>query len=157
VNAVWINPRFESPFQDAWYDVSDFCRIAPHYGTNEDLRALCAEAGRRGIRVLLDLVAGHTSIVHPLFRESCRRGSNRYSDWFIWTDSVWTWKAPGVQMVIGYAPRNGNYVSNFFHFQPVLKCGFAVPDPEHPWQQGVDAPGPQAVRRELIRIMKFWL
>ncbi len=157
VNAVWINPCFESPFQDAGYDVSDFYRIATRYGTNEDLRTLCAEANRRGIRVLLDLVAGHTSTAHPWFRESCRAERNRYSDWYIWTDSVWTWKAPGVQMVIGFAQRNGNYVSNFFHFQPALNYGFARPDPEHPWQQRVDAPGPREVRQELQYIMKFWL
>jgi maltose alpha-D-glucosyltransferase/alpha-amylase len=157
VNAVWINPCFESPFQDAGYDVSDFYRVAPRYGTNEDLRTLCAEADQRGIRVLLDLVAGHTSTAHPWFRESCRAERNRHSDWYIWTDSVWTWKAPGVQMVIGYAQRDGNYISNFFHFQPALNYGFANPDPEHSWQQGVAAPGPQAVRQELMRIMKFWL
>jgi maltose alpha-D-glucosyltransferase/alpha-amylase len=62
-----------------------------------------------------------------------------------------------VQMVIGYAERDGNYITNFFHFQPALNYGFARPDPNHPWQQPVDAPGPQAVRQELRNIMKFWL
>ena len=55
------------------------------------------------------------------------------------------------------AERDGNYITNFFHFQPALNYGFAKPDPKHPWQQPVDAPGPQAVRRELKNIMKFWL
>lgn len=157
VNAVWINPCFVSPFGDAGYDVSDFYQVAPRYGTNDDLRELCAEARRRGIRILLDLVAGHTSSEHPWFQASRQPEPNPYSDWYIWTDNIWTWNAPGVQMVIGSAERSGNYVTNFFHFQPALNYGFANPDPNHPWQQPVDAPGPQAVRRELKNIIKFWL
>ena len=157
INAVWLNPCFMSPFQDAGYDVSDFYQVATRYGTNEDLRALFAESRRLGIRILLDLVPGHTSTECAWFKESCKAERNTYSDWYIWTDSVWTWKAPGVQMVIGYAERDGNYITNFFHFQPALNYGFAKPDPDHPWQQPVDAPGPLAVRRELKNIMKFWL
>ncbi len=61
INAVWLNPCFASPFQDAGYDVSDFYQVAPRYGTNDDLRTLFAEARRLGIRILLDLVPGHTS------------------------------------------------------------------------------------------------
>jgi maltose alpha-D-glucosyltransferase/alpha-amylase len=157
VNAVWLNPCFMSPFQDAGYDVSDFYRVAPRYRTNADLRTLFDEARRLGLRILLDLVAGHTSTEHPWFKESCKPECNRYSDWYIWTNSIWTWSAPGVQTVIGYAERDGNYVTNFFHFQPALNYGFANPDPNQPWQQPVDASGPQAVRRELKNIMKFWL
>ena len=157
VDAVWLNPCFASPFGDAGYDVSDFYQIAPRYGTNDDMKRLLAEASKRGIRILLDLVPGHTSTEHPWFQASRRREHNDYSDRYIWTDSVWTWNAPGVQMVIGAAERNANYVTNFFHFQPALNYGFAHPDPNHPWQQPVDAPGPQAARRELKNIMKFWL
>ena len=157
VNAVWLNPCFASPFQDAGYDVSDFYQVAPRYGTNDDLRRLFDEARRLGIRIFLDLVAGHTSTECAWFKESCKSERNPYSDWYIWTDSVWKWSAPGVQMVVGYAERDGNFVTNFFHFQPALNYGFANPDPENPWQQPVDAPGPQAVRQELKNIMKFWL
>lgn len=157
VNAVWLNPCFASPFMDAGYDVSDYYQVAPRYGTNADLVKLFAEARRLGIRIFLDLVPGHTSIENAWFKESCKPERNQYSDWYIWTNSVWAWNAPGVQMVIGYAERDGNYITNFFHFQPALNYGFANPDPNHPWQQPVDARGPQAVRRELRNIMKFWL
>ena len=157
INAMWLNPCFASPFQDGGYDISDFYQVAPRYGTNDDMRLLFDEARRRGIRVLLDLVPGHTSTENAWFKESCKAERNAYSDWYIWTNSVWTWNAPGVQMVIGYSERDGNYITNFFHFQPALNYGFAKPDPDHPWQQPVDAPGPQAVRQELKNIMKFWL
>jgi len=157
VSALWLNPCFVSPFQDAGYDVSDYYRIAPRYGTNEDARRLFAAARQRGIRVLLDLVAGHTSIEHPWFQSSCRHQRNEYSDWYIWTDSAWTWDVPGVRLINGYAERDATYVTNFFYSQPALNYGFANPDPRYPWQQPVDAPGPQAVRREMAKIMRAWL
>ena len=157
VNAIWLNPCFASPFQDAGYDVSNYYQVAPRYGTNADLEKLFAEAHRLGMHIFLDLVPGHTSVENAWFKESCRPQPNEYSDWYIWTDSVWTWSAPGVQTVIGYAQRNANYITNFFHFQPALNYGFAVLDPKHPWQQPVDAPGPRAVRKELRNIIKFWL
>ena len=69
VDAVWFSPLFASPFADAGYDVSDYLSVAPRYGTNEDLVAFVDAARSRGIRVLLDLVAGHTSDQHPWFRE----------------------------------------------------------------------------------------
>jgi 1,4-alpha-glucan branching enzyme len=70
VDAVWFNPCFASPFGDAGYDVSDYLRIAPRYGTNDDMVRFVEEAGRRGIRVVFDLVAGHTSVEHEWFRRS---------------------------------------------------------------------------------------
>ena len=156
VTGLWINPCFESPFHDAGYDVSDFYKVAPRYGTNDDLRNLFAEARKLGMHVMLDLVAGHTSDQHPWFRESQRHERNSYTDWYIWTNSVWTWFAPNQQVVVGAAERDANYIPNFFYFQPALNYGYAQPDPKAPWQQPVDAPGPQAVRAELKNIMRFW-
>ncbi|GAP15598.1 glycosidase [Longilinea arvoryzae] len=155
VTGVWINPCFVSPFQDAGYDVSDYYRVAPRYGTNTDLQKLCAEANRRGMHILLDLVPGHTSIEHPWFQASCKHARNPYSDWFVWTDSVWTPPTPGLQNVRGYAERHAAYITNFFYFQPALNYGFSAP--QESWQQPVDAPGPQAVRKEIRNIMQFWL
>jgi len=76
-NAIWLNPCFESPFGDAGYDVADFYKVAPRYGTNDDLKRLFEEAHRRGMKVVLDLVAGHTSILNPWFIESNRGGLYR--------------------------------------------------------------------------------
>jgi glycosidase len=157
VTGLWINPCFVSPFQDAGYDVADYYRVAPRYGTNDDLRRLFTEAMRRGIRVLLDLVPGHTSIDHPWFKESCKPERNQYSDYYIWTDSAWKWEIPGYKVVSGYSQRNGCYITNFFYSQPALNYGFACPDPNQPWQQPINAPGPQKVRSELKNIMHYWL
>lgn len=157
VTACWLNPCFESPFQDAGYDVTDYYKVAPRYGTNSDLRLLFDEAQKRGLRILLDLVPGHTSIEHPWFKESSKPDRNRYTDYYIWTDSAWKWEVPGYRVVSGHSQRDGSYVTNFFYFQPALNYGFADPDPSQPWQQPVDAPGPRQVRQELKNIMRYWL
>ncbi len=156
ITAIWLNPCFESPFRDAGYDISDFYRVAPRYGTNEDLRELFSAARQLGIRVMLDLVAGHTSDQHPWFRQSQRAEHNSYSDWFIWTNSVWKAPKGRVPYITGESERDGNYLVNFFSFQPALNYGYAKPDPAEPWQQPVDAPGPRAVREEMRKIMAFW-
>ncbi|WP_278814373.1 alpha-amylase family glycosyl hydrolase, partial [Bifidobacterium pullorum] len=133
-NALWINPCFDSPFKDAGYDVRNYLKVAPRYGTNDDLITLFDEAHRRGMHVLLDLVPGHTSEEHPWFRISSRAERNQYSDRYIWTDS-WMSGADGLPFVGGEAPRDGTYVLNFFKCQPALNYGFA--HPERPWQMGV--------------------
>ncbi|MFD0852494.1 alpha-amylase family glycosyl hydrolase, partial [Actinomadura adrarensis] len=81
VNTIWLNPCFASPFRDAGYDVSDYMSVAPRYGTDHDLARLVDESRRRGIRVLLDLVAGHTSDEHPWFQASANDPSD---DRYIW-------------------------------------------------------------------------
>ena len=157
INVCWLNPCFESPFHDAGYDISDYCKVAPRYGTNIDLKHLIDEARIRGIRILLDLVPGHTSIEHPWFKAACKHERNEYSDYYIFTDSAWKWDVPGYRVVNGFSERDASYLTNFFYFQPALNYGFALPDPAQPWQQPVDAPGPQKVRQEIKNIMRFWL
>ena len=66
-NAIWINPCFESPFTDAGYDIADYYKVAPRYGTNDDLKHLFDEAHKKDIRVMLDLVPGHTLLTNTPF------------------------------------------------------------------------------------------
>ena len=99
-NARWIKPCFLSPFGDAGYDVADYYRVAPRYGTNEDLKRLFAEAHKREMHVLLDLVPGHTSVEHEWFRESMKTERNAYTDRYVWTDSVWeAWYFPAGRLL----------------------------------------------------------
>ena len=88
-DAIWLNPFYESPFRDAGYDVTDFYKVAPRYGTNEDFVSLCAEAKKQGIRIVIDLVAGHTSLECEWFQKSAQPDPNEYSNRYIWTNSVW--------------------------------------------------------------------
>lgn len=156
VNAIWMSPVFSSEFRDGGYDITDFYSVAPRYGTNAQLVELVRQAHAKGMKVCLDLVAGHTSDRHPWFLQSMQADTNlHYSDYYIWTDSKD--KRPGGGYVASDAPRDGNYLRNFFDCQPALNYGFARPNPANPWEQPVDAPGPQAVRRELKNIIAFWM
>jgi len=87
--AVWLNPFYESPFRDAGYDASDFYKVAPRYGTNDDARRLFDEFHRKGLRVIVDYVPSYTSIDHPWFKASCDPKPNRHSNWYVWTASTW--------------------------------------------------------------------
>jgi glycosidase len=154
-NAIWINPIYESPFGDAGYDVADFYKTAPRYGTNEDFKNLCAEAHKRGMHVCLDLVAGHTSVAHPWFQQSALDQPNRYSNWYIWMPA--RENVPGSQPFPGEHNRSDRYLPNFFPFQPALNYGYARPDPKEAWQLPTTDPACIAVREELKKVMKFWL
>lgn len=86
VDTVWVSPFFASPQEDFGYDVSDYCGVAPEYGTLQDAERLIDEAHRRGLRVLFDLVLNHTSHQHPWFLESRSSRDNPKADWYIWRD-----------------------------------------------------------------------
>jgi glycosidase len=150
VDAVWFSPLFASPFADAGYDVSDYLTVAPRYGTNDDLAALVDAARGKGIRVLLDLVAGHTSDRHPWFRQ--------------WADDPADHRYIGHERVGppagSWAPvpgrRGGYFLLNFYPCQPALNFGYARPHPEQPWRDAVDAEGPRANRQALKEVMAHW-
>ena len=86
VDAIWITPCFPSPQVDFGYDISDYEDIDPMYGSLQDFDRLIAEANKRGIRILLDFVANHTSDQHKWFRESKSSRTSAYRDWYIWRD-----------------------------------------------------------------------
>ncbi|NOU36571.1 MAG: glycosylase [Kiritimatiellaceae bacterium] len=157
VSAIWVNPCFISPFLDAGYDVADYYHVAPRYGTDADLEKLFREAKKRGIRVLLDLVPGHTSIQHPWFQASCAPEKNEFSNRYIWTGSAWhnggaKWSS---KMIQGFCDRDGSYMINYFCSQPALNFGFAKPD--QPWQLPTTHPDAQATWQEMRNIMRYWL
>lgn len=171
-NAIWLNPCFESGWTDGGYDVINFYKTDPRFGNNTDLVTLVEEAHKRGIRVCLDLVAGHTSDQCEWFKLSAKGDRNdRYADYYIWTDTVSDMEKQIIEerkkstdpqatvkgtFVEKDAPRGKYYQKNYYPSQPALNFGFAKPNPDHSWEQAVDAPGPQAVRREIRNIMAFW-
>ncbi len=154
VNAIWINPCFASPFMDAGYDVEDYLRIAPRYGTNEDAVRFFREAHRRGMRVLLDLVPGHTSDRHPWFRESRKPEKNAYSNRYIWTNNAFDYPE-GFRWQSGLSDRDGNYMVNFFSSQPALNYGFE--ERRYDWQLPPDHPDCRATLEAMKDVMRFWL
>lgn len=173
INAIWLNPVFESGWFDGGYDVIDFYKVDPRFGTNTDLVNLVNEAHKRGIKVCLDLVAGHTSSKCAWFKQSSEADSNQqYSNYYIWTNTISQKEKDGIvkrhqqtdpqastigRYVEADAPRAKYYEKNFFECQPALNYGFAKLDPNKPWEQSVNAPGPSATRQELKNIMAFWM
>ena len=166
VTAIWLNPVYVSGWTDGGYDVIDFYKVDPRFGTNTDLVELVKQAHARGIKVVMDLVAGHSSDQNEWFLQSREAPNLRYSDYYIWpsfkpeTGSNVQMQGGGTllsKFVATDAPRGPYYIKNFFDTQPALNFGFANPDPTHPWEQAVDAPGPMSMRRELKNIMMFWM
>ena len=157
-NALWLNPCFDSPFVDAGYDIRDYYRVAPRYGTNADLKALFDECRKRGMHVLLDLVPGHTSVECKWFKESQKLERNEYTDRYVWTNSVWE-GFEGVGNIMGCirggTEREGCCAVNFYNCQPALNFGFYKKT--KPWQQGIDDEGPRATREAIKDVMRFWL
>lgn len=88
LDAIWITPFFKSPNADFGYDVSDYTAIDPQYGTMADWDNLVAEARKRGIRVLVDLVVNHSSAEHAWFKESRSSRTNAKADWYVWRDGT---------------------------------------------------------------------
>lgn len=86
VDAIWLSPINESPMFDNGYDVSDYYDICHIFGTLEDFKLLLAEAHKRGMKVILDLVINHTSNEHPWFLEARSSRYNPKSDWYLWHD-----------------------------------------------------------------------
>ena len=153
-NALWINPCYDSPFKDAGYDVRDYKKVAPRYGTNNDLYRLFDLAHQKGIRVLLDLVPGHTSEEHDWFKMSSKAEPNDLSGRYIWTGK-WFLGCRNIPYIGGETERASTYLINFFKCQPSLNYGFLKP--EEPWQNPIDHPDAIATREALKDIMRFWL
>ncbi|WP_035768748.1 alpha-amylase family glycosyl hydrolase [Butyrivibrio sp. NC2002] len=153
-NALWLNPVYDSPFKDAGYDVRDYKKVAPRYGTNEDLVRLFEEAHKKGIKVLLDLVPGHTSEEHEWFKKSCEADRNEFSDRYIWTNGAFC-GIGGHPYIGGEAERDGCYMLNFFKCQPALNYG--VLNKTEEWQTPCDSEAAIDTREAMKDVMRFWL
>lgn len=158
--AIWLNPCFESPFLDAGYDVSDYLKAAPRYGTNADLKRLFDEAHRRDMHVMLDLVPGHTSWDHPWFKRSLEPEHNEFSGRYVWSDDAWN-SFEGVGSIMGFmrglSQRNGCVAVNFYSHQPCLNYGFyEIDEGQEAWQQPMDSPDAMATREAMKDVMRFW-
>ena len=86
VDAIWLTPCYPSPQVDFGYDISDYRNIDPQYGTLADFDRLVAEAEKRHIRIVMDMVMNHTSDKHEWFIQSRSSRKNTYRDWYMWRD-----------------------------------------------------------------------
>lgn len=157
VNAIWMNPCYDSSFYDAGYDVRDHYRAAPRYGTNEDLRRLFDAVHAKGMHILLDLIPGHTAIDHPWFAESCKDEQNDCTDLYIWRKGgPWGPQYNGIPAFLcGLSERPGAFAVNCFSTQPALNYGFG--EVTEPWQFSADSETARKTRLLMQDVMSFWL
>ena len=128
IDAIWLCPVCASPQVDNGYDISDFRDIDPIYGTMADMEALIAEAGKRGIGILVDLTLNHSSSEHFWFREALKSRDNPYHDYYIWRDGDGSVPPNDMRAAFGgsawtYVPELGQW---YFH-------QFAVEQPDLNW------------------------
>ncbi|MBP7354934.1 MAG: alpha-glucosidase C-terminal domain-containing protein [Longilinea sp.] len=146
VDALWLSPISPSPDVDFGYDVSDYVDIDPKFGTLADFDRLLAEAHRRSIHIVLDLVLNHTSDQHPWFQESRQSRAAAKRDWYIWRDP-----APGGgkpnnwQSVFGgsawqWDPHTRQYYLHLFYKE----------QPDLNWRN-------PEVRQAMLDVFRFWL
>lgn len=146
VSAIWLMPFFPSPLRDDGYDIADYRSVHPNYGTLEDFKRFLSGAHDRGIHVIIELVANHTSDQHPWFVESRSSQDNPKRDWYVWSDTDTRYR--GTRIIFldtemsnwAWDPVSKSYYwHRFFNHQPDLNY---------------DNP---AVREEMWKVMTFWL
>nr|WP_205680189.1 alpha-glucosidase [Brenneria salicis]NMN92729.1 oligo-1,6-glucosidase [Brenneria salicis ATCC 15712 = DSM 30166]RBP63706.1 oligo-1,6-glucosidase [Brenneria salicis ATCC 15712 = DSM 30166] len=145
VNVVWICPHFDSPNVDNGYDIRDYRKVMPEFGTMNDFDELVREMKQRNMRLVIDLVVNHTSDEHQWFQESRKSKDNPYRDYYLWRPGK-DGKAPNnyPSFFSGPAwtldPETNEY---YLHY-------FSVNQPDLNW----DNP---KVRQEIYQMMRFWL
>lgn len=135
IDAIWLSPVYQSPMVDNGYDVSDYYKIDPIFGTMSDFERLVHQTKEMGIRLIMDLVVNHTSDQHAWFQESRQSKDSPKRDFYIWRDrpigdsSNWT-----------YDEKTGQY---YYHL-------FSSQQPDLNWAN-------KAVRQQIYQMMNFWL
>ena len=145
VDYIWMTPFFVSPQKDNGYDVEDYCRIDPRFGTMEDFDELVSEAGKRGIGLMLDMVFNHTSDRHVWFQKALA-GDPKYREFYIFRKG----KAPGVPPTNWQSKFGGSaweYVKETDEYYLHL---FDRSQPDLNWEN-------PEVRKEIRRIIAFWM
>jgi len=145
VGIIWLSPVYKSPDIDNGYDISDYRDINPKLGTMADMEHLFAEASKRDIKIIMDLVINHTSDEHDWFKKSRDKGSP-YRDYYIW-------KPPSPD---GGPPNNWSsfFMDNAWEFDP--ESGEYYLHLFHESQPDLNYSNPRVVE-EIKEIMHFWL
>ena len=140
-DTIWLCPVYASPGADNGYDISDYYAINPDFGTMEDFNRLLAEAHRRGLRIIMDLVVNHSSDEHEWFRKSRESRDNPYRDYYFWRDEKPNdWHSWFGGSAWEYDDRTQSY---YLHI-------FAGKQPDLNWAN-------PKLRDEIYQMMRWWL
>ncbi len=145
INAVWLSPVCQSPQDDNGYDISDYEKIDPMFGSLEDMEILIQEAEKRKIKIILDLVLNHSSDEHKWFQEAKKSKDNPYHDYYVWRDGEEGVYPNEMESVFGgpaweWVPELKQY---YFH-------QFSVKQPDLNWEN-------PKLRREIYDMILRWM
>lgn len=144
VDYLWLTPVFISPMNDNSYDVADYRKIDPSFGTMEDLEELIEEAKKRGMGIMLDMVFNHTSTAHEWFQKALL-GDPKYKDYYIFKKGADG--APPTNWESKFGGNAWEYVPQFDEYYLHL---FDKTQADLNWEN-------EEVRKELYDIVNFWL
>ncbi|HSF92105.1 MAG TPA: alpha-glucosidase, partial [Paracoccaceae bacterium] len=145
VGFIWLSPVYKSPMADNGYDISDYQDIAPEFGTLADFDALLAEAEKRKIGIVMDLVVNHSSDEHAWFQNARSARDSEYRDFYIWRDPAPDGGAPNdLQSFFGgpawtFDEATGQY---YFHL-------FDPKQPDLNWEN-------PKLRQAVYDMMNWW-
>ncbi|WP_018781940.1 alpha,alpha-phosphotrehalase [Bacillus sp. 95MFCvi2.1] len=140
VDYIWLTPVYQSPQNDNGYDVSDYYSIDPSYGTMEEFEELLAEAKKREIDIMLDIVVNHSSTEHKWFKEASEDKNSPYRDFYIWRDEKNNWQSKFGGSAWEYDEETGQY---YLHL-------FDKTQADLNWEN-------EKLREEVYDMMRFWL
>ncbi|ABX42703.1 glycoside hydrolase family 13 protein [Lachnoclostridium phytofermentans] len=145
IDVIWLSPVFKSPNDDNGYDISDYEDIMDEFGTLEDMELLLKEANNRGIKILMDLVANHTSDEHKWFIESRKSKDNAYRDYYIWRDPVDGHEPNDLGSTFSGSAWEWDEATGQYYLHL-----FSKKQPDLNWENPI-------VREEVWKSMNFWI
>lgn len=144
VDYLWLTPVFVSPMNDNGYDVADYRKIDPSFGTMDDLEELIAKAKERGMGIMLDMVFNHTSTAHEWFQKALA-GDPKYKNYYLFKKGVQG--GPPTNWLSKFGGSAWEYVPQFDEYYLHL---FDKTQADLNWEN-------EEVRKELYAVVNFWL
>ena len=146
IGAIWLSPVYQSPNDDNGYDISDYEAIMTEFGTMEDMDRLIAEAKKRNIRIIMDLVVNHTSDEHAWFIEARKSKDNPYRDYYVWADPSEDGGVPnGLRSAFSGSAWQLDEATGQYYLHL-----FSKKQPDLNWQN-------EKVRQAVYQMMNFWI
>lgn len=147
VTAIWILPFYPSPLRDDGYDISDYCKVNPQYGTLRDFRKFVRGCHDRNLKVITELVVNHTSDQHPWFQRARRSAAGSSArNFYVWSDSDQKYR--GTRIIFVDTERSN------WAWDPVAKAYYWHRFYSHQPDLNFDHP---RVFREVIKVLNFWM
>ncbi len=146
IGAIWLSPVYQSPNDDNGYDISDYEAIMSEFGTMADMEEFLAEADKRNIKIVMDLVVNHTSDEHPWFIEAKKGPDNPYRDYYVWADPAADGGAPNeLRSIFSGSAWELDEASGQYYLHL-----FSKKQPDLNWEN-------QAMRQAVYDMMNFWI